>query len=262
MSKVLLFSDTHVSNPGTAVKGKDNAKLFRAVLEKAAKEHPDAACAVVCGDLVHWGGPGEYTEFQACLDDQPWPIHLMLGNHDNRKKFTEAFPNAPRTATGHIQQVIDLGSWRLVLLDSHDETFAEPFHSGILCEDRIAWLQAQLARSTDKQVVVFVHHPPMRTFFDGMDQIGLRNTDQLLDVLEQHQNIRHIISGHIHRTISGTTRGLPISVISSAARQSPLTLDDAATDKVNEDPPGFAIMLLHESGVTLHNDHIGQHGCA
>ena len=254
ISKVLVLTDTHVSNPGSLVKGKDSAALLLRTLDKAAHEHPDAECAVIAGDLVHWGGPGEYAAFRDCLNDRPWPIHLMLGNHDNRQKFVEAFPDHPRMDTGHIQQVVDVGDWRLILLDSHDETFTAPFHSGLLCDARMAWLRKQLDLSADKHLVVFVHHPPIRTFFDGMDEIGLRNASELMKLLKSYQNVHQVIAGHIHRTISGVASGLPVTVFKSTSHQSPLGLGNSSTDLNNDEPPAFGIVLLHDDGVTIHSD--------
>ena len=254
--KVLVLTDTHVSNHGSLVKGKDNYVLLRRTLDKAEHDHPDAECMVISGDLVHWGGPGEYAAFRECLENRPWPVHLMLGNHDNRQKFCEAFANHPRTHSGHIQQSIDVGNWRLVLLDSHDETFTAPVHSGILCAERMNWLRKQLDEAAEKNVVVFIHHPPMRTFFDGMDDIGLRNSTELLELLNSYGNVRQIISGHIHRTISGVTSGLPITVLKSTSHQSPLALGNSSTDLNNDEPPAFGIVLLHDGGVTIHTEDV------
>ena len=52
---------------------------------QAEHDHPDAECMVISGDLVHWGGPGEYAAFRECIDNRPWPVHLMLGNHDKAR---------------------------------------------------------------------------------------------------------------------------------------------------------------------------------
>ena len=251
-AKVLVLTDTHVSNPGSLVKGIDSSARLRATLDMASVDHPDAACAVVMGDLVHWGGPGEYAEFLACLGERPWPVHLMLGNHDNRAKFIEAFPDAPLTPSGHVQQVVDLDGWRLVLLDSHDEQFSAPFHSGVLCEERMAWLVAALDGAGDRRVVVFVHHPPMITFFDGMDEIGLRNSDELLGVLGARPNVEMVVSGHLHRSISGVARGVTVTILQSTSHQSPLALGESSTDLNTDEPPAFGIVLLHETGVTVH----------
>ena len=251
--KVLVFTDTHVTNPGSLIKGRDAAALLSETMDHAGQGHPDAACAVVMGDLVHWGGPGEYAAFRAALGERPWPVHLMLGNHDNRKKFTEAFPDAPQTPSGHIQQVLDLGDWRLILLDSHDETFAAPMHSGVLCPARMEWLRQAISAAGERRVVVFIHHPPMRTFFDGMDEIGLRNAPELLAVLGTVPNVEMVIAGHIHRSISGTAAGVPVTIFKSTSHQSPLSFGETSTDLVSDEPPAYGILLLHEGGVTAHS---------
>ena len=37
-------------------------------------------------------GVSQYKALKQCLAGQPFPVTLMLGNHDRRKAFAEVFP--------------------------------------------------------------------------------------------------------------------------------------------------------------------------
>lgn len=256
MNKVLLITDLHITREGRDIIGLDPVARLTKVLDAARREQPDADLLIAMGDLTHWGGANEYARLKPLLDDLPWPVHLMIGNHDNRAQFVKAFPEAPRTEAGHIQQVIDLGGWRLILLDSHDESFSMPIHSGVLCDARMAWLERALEEACDRQVLICIHHPPLRTFFDGMDAIGLRNQEALLALLSRYPNVRQIVAGHIHRTISGTSGALPVSIFKGTCHQMPLALGASSADDSVDEPGVYGLVLLHESGLTIHSQDV------
>ena len=256
MDKVLLVTDLHMTLPDKKIIDLDPQVRLRKVLDQAAREHGDALMMIAMGDLAHWGGNREYARLKETLKGYPWPIHLMIGNHDNRANFRKAFPDTPTTEDGHVQRTLDVGDWRLILLDSHDEKFEAPIHSGILCEQRIAWLRAQLVAAKDRRVIICIHHPPMRTFFDGMDEIGLRNQEELLALLAEYPNVEQVVAGHIHRTISGIAGGLPISVFKSPCHQMPLVLGEPGSDHSVDEPGAYGLLLLHAGGVTIHTQDV------
>src|SRR5215210_3783347 len=93
----LHFTDPHLPPPGEAVLGGDPAPAMAAALADAAKRHgPDsplpAAFVVITGDLARDGEPAAYARLRETLHGQPWPVHLLLGNHDDRDAFRRAFP--------------------------------------------------------------------------------------------------------------------------------------------------------------------------
>ncbi len=256
MIKILTIADPHLTRPGKTIIGLDPARRLQNVLARAARDHDDADRLIILGDLAHWGGPLEYAALKSCLAGAPWPVHYMIGNHDNREMFQAAFPDAAKTAHGHVQEVIDLPGWRLITLDSHDETYSAPAASGILCGDRMAWLKAARQGAGDRRVVIFIHHPPVRTFFGGMDRIGLRNGAELLALLAEYPAVVQIIGGHIHRTISGTAGGLAFTVLKSTCHQIPLELGDSSQKAATDEPPAFGILLLHADGITVHSEDV------
>lgn len=255
MDKVIVFTDIHFLAEGGTIIGLDPAARFAQGLAHALAHHPDAARIVIAGDLAHTGQVAEYERLAEHLANCPLPVSLMLGNHDRRANFLQVFPQSPLTEEGYVQQVVDLGATRLVMLETLDED-APDLHSGYLCTARLDWLDSRLAeaKSAGQRVIVFTHHPPALTGFAGMDTIGLRNRDELLARLGQWDHVEQIISGHIHRTISGGANGIPVAMLKSTCHQMPMVLEDKETWASIDEPAAYGLILLHPEGVIVHSE--------
>ena len=256
MQKVLVFTDIHIATPGEAIIGLDPLARFGAALDHALVRHPDAVQIVITGDLTHHGRPDQYARLRATLANCPVPVALTLGNHDHRATFRAAFAEAPTDPAGFVQQAVDLPGHRLILLDTLDET-AETKHSGIQCNTRLDWLSTTLRAAPDVPTVLFLHHPPMITGFDGMDRIGLRNRDDLSAILRLHKQVRQIIAGHVHRTIHGSIAGVPIAILNSPCHQMPMVLGSGDVHLSVDEPGAYGIVLLGQDSIIVHTEDVG-----
>ncbi len=254
-SKIIVFTDTHMATNPRKGRPEPNARLA-AGLKHVSTFNADADCIIFCGDLTHEGDALSYELLQSRLQDTALPVHLMLGNHDNRETFRYVFPDAPVDENGFIQQVIDLPDMRLVLLDT---LFGPPYqypesHAGYLCEARLAWLDRQLTQAADKPCCIFMHHPPHDTGFPAMDQIKLRNGEEFYACIARHSNVKHLICGHIHRTISGTHNGLPFSVFKSTVGQMPMQFTSLDSTVENDEPAAYGIVFFTPGGILVHTE--------
>lgn len=256
MQKILVFTDIHFVEHGQRIGHLDPEERFLGGLRHALAEVPDAERIVICGDLAHHGRPAQYERLRAALADCPLPVHLMIGNHDRRAAFCTAFPDAPVTPQGHVQQVIDSGDYRLILLDTLDEG-AEVEHRGRLCDARLAWLRQALEGAHARRVIVFAHHPPMDVGFDAMDRIGLANKAELLALLREYPQVCQIISGHLHRTVSGGAGGIPTALFKSSCHQSPILHPGMGADISIDEPGAFGLLYLTPAGVIVHSEDFG-----
>jgi 3',5'-cyclic AMP phosphodiesterase CpdA len=253
MHKILVFTDLHLLPEGETLIGLDPGERLRQGLDHATTRHPDAAHIVLTGDLSHNGTAQEYARLRDILTGSLIPVSLMLGNHDRRAPFLQVFPETPTTAQGHVQQVIDIGENRLILLDTLNEEAADT-HSGLLCPDRLAWLDAHLAEAAKKRCILFTHHPVFATGFKGMDWIGLKSIPELAALLARHQNVAQVISGHIHRTIQGAIKGIPAAVFKSPCHQMPMALGFQDPRLSVAEPGAYGIILLSDEGVVVHTE--------
>lgn len=250
MAKILVMTDLHITPEGETIIGLDPGARLAAGLAHAAALHPDADRLVLMGDLTHHGAPEEYARLRALLADLPWPVSLLIGNHDARPAFRAAFPEAPVDAGGFVQSVAHAGEMRLICLDTHDPA-PEVEHSGVLCPARLAWLDSVLAED-DRPCLVFLHHPPFETGFTGMDRIGLANVAALRARLRASPNVSHVFAGHIHRTIFASVEGLPITVFKSPCHQMPMLLGQEGSGHSVDEPGAYGIVLTNGAEVVVH----------
>ncbi len=253
--KILVFTDLHMTV--TPREGcPEPASRLRAGLDHALATNADADMILFCGDLTHWGDEASYRRLKPFLDDLPIPIIPMLGNHDDRAAFRSIFHDAPADPDGFVQQVTDLGEYRLITLDTlllRGE--GEPIiHAGELCAKRMAWLNAALAGAGEAPCIIAMHHPPHVTGFEAMDGIMLREGEAFHDLIQRHGNVRYLLCGHVHRMISGVHRGTPWAVFKSTVGQMPLVFRGTDSSVENHDPPAFGIVLLNDDGVIVHTE--------
>lgn len=87
-----------------------------------------------------------------------------------------------------------------------------------------------------------------------MDDIRLRNGDELLALLQDSPTVEHYFCGHIHRTISGSVGGLGFSMFKSPSYQMPFDLISASAGVSTPEPGAYGIVLLYENSVIVHTE--------
>ena len=242
MEKLIVITDIHMTEAGETIIGLDPGARLLATLEHALTRHPDAARLIVTGDLTHHGREAQYRRLRDILAPLPLPVRLLPGNHDRRAGFEAVFPGWPR------DWVEDLGDWRLIGLDTTDE----PSHAGRLDGARLARLDAAL--SDGRRAVVFAHHPPFLTGLPGMDAIRLAEGHVLLDRLAPHD--AHLVCGHVHRTASGSARGVPWTMFKSPCHQAPLDFETADSALSIDEPAAYGVLLLGPEGLICHSEDV------
>ncbi|MCC1492515.1 metallophosphoesterase [Cognatishimia sp. F0-27] len=177
-----------------------------------------------------------------------------MGNCDNRAAFASVFPDAAQDAHGFVQSVVTLGGTALFCLDSLDRE-PDPKHSGVLCADRLGWLDAQLAACAASHRVVVAHHPPAAVGMAGPDRLRLRNGDALLDLLRAH-GVDLLICGHLHRPILATLKGQSTAILGSTAFDVALATNSDAITPIFDVPPLYHVLLDTDAGPVLHCEQV------
>lgn len=250
----LHLTDLHVTPAGAPpLYGLDPGERLAAAVADIARRHgpgsaAPAAFAVITGDLTHHGEPEAYRRLRSILAGLPCPVHLMLGNHDERDAFRATFPEAPVDAKGFVQQAIETPAGTFLLLD----TKIPGTHAGGLCAARLDWLATRLAEGKGP-VFLFLHHPPYRVGITAMDRIPLQDAAALGEVIGSHRaRIRHLFHGHLHRPIAGSWRGIPASSLRGLSHQVGLDLAERATTPGSHEPPAYAVVRVTPEDVVVH----------
>jgi len=246
--KFIHLTDTHLVQRGRALYGSDPAWRLRQAVASINAEHGDARFVIVTGDLAHWGEPEAYAALHDELRELALPVHLLIGNHDERQAFRRAFDATPTDADGFVQYAFSDGGIRHIALDSN-----EPGVSwGVFCERRARWLADELARA-EEPVHLYIHHPPCAVGITAMDRISLRDTAPLRAALAPHRaRVRHLFFGHLHRPIAGSWCGIPLSTVRATNHQVALQLGHSEQVPGSFEPPQYGVVLADDERTIVH----------
>ncbi len=253
------ISDFHVVLPDT-----EQGKLMRtsAYLE-AALAHVEAMDPTVdavlgTGDLVDAGKREEYELLATLFEASTKPVYLIPGNHDDREEMRTVFLAAGHDYLpdeGFIQYCVDLGPVRMVALD----TLIPGEPGGLLCNERLQWLDARLSEDS-KPTIVMQHHPPFVTGISQMDEMGLAGADEEAEIVRKYSHVERVICGHIHRSISRRFGGTIASTAPSTAHALELDLRSPGRLAVLHEPPGCTLHAWRDDALVTHTSVIGDFG--
>jgi 3',5'-cyclic AMP phosphodiesterase CpdA len=249
--KILQVTDTHVVEDGGLIYGIDSAARLEACVAHINAHHADARFCILSGDLTNEGTPGAYRALKGILDGLAVPYHIMIGNHDDRENLLAAFPGTPRDEAGFVQYVLMTPAGRLLVLD----TVTPGTHGGRFCARRAAWLGERLDEAGDDPVYIFMHHPPFPIGLPAMDRIGLDDPEPFAAAVSgraNSANIRHIFFGHVHRSVSGSWRGIAFSALPSTVHQVALDLEAVTPVPKTQEPPGYGVILIEPERTLVH----------
>ncbi|QPH53651.1 phosphodiesterase [Pontivivens ytuae] len=253
--KLLHLTDIHLTTPGNTIAGRDPNANFTRALEHAVKIHPDAEAIVITGDLSDWGERDDYVRLRDQIADLPLPVHLCIGNHDDRETFLSVFPDY-RDTSGFAQRVVPLSLGHAVLLD----TWEAGTHAGTFCAARAEWLDTTLS-ALPGPVWLFLHHNPLPLGIAPFDEIMLLDADRLGEVLERHTaTLRHVFHGHTHLTLSGSFRGVPLTGLRGTNHAGWPDFEATqflAGSDLNE---CYGVVLATETGTLIHQVEFGYDG--
>lgn len=250
---IVQLSDSHVSKPGKLFGGrKDTREAFKRALARIGSLNPKPDLLLLSGDLAETGAAEEYDFVAGQLSRAPCPVVAIPGNHDIREEMLRRLPNYVSAQDGgHLSFVYEALPLRIIGID----TIVPGAVNGELCEQRLAWLEQTLERGRGKPTLIAMHHPPVKTGFLAMDNYGIRRgTEAFASIIAKYaDDIRAIVSGHMHRTILGSLSGVPVLIAPASSLAFELDLGERPSLNFVEEPPQFLVHTWNaESGLTSH----------
>ncbi len=256
---IAQITDTHIGFEPEAGENEFNFVRFRNVLGHLLSQSVVPDLLILSGDLTDGGQADCYARIRTLVEDCPFPVHVIPGNHDNREEMLKAFPECP-TADGFAQFAIELDGLRILCLDS----FEPGRHGGAFCEVRAKWLAKELDAHPDTPTVLFVHHPPVIAGIDWMDPKPEEAWfTRFHATVAGHKQIISIQAGHLHRLLHSTVEGIPVSVTPAVAPAVSLDLrplDIDIADKrpiVAAEPPFYSLHLWRDGTLVSHFQPVG-----
>jgi 3',5'-cyclic AMP phosphodiesterase CpdA len=208
--KLIVVGDPHIGVESNESQGVDTAVYLTQLVEHINTHHADAAHCIFIGDLTNEGELEAYKRITKLIEPLRVPPLFMIGNHDNRENFQTVFTQAYKDENNFVQCILDLGpNYRLIALDSLN---APPYispdrHVGFLCSKRLAFLKEGLETASERTVIIAMHHHPFRIGLPGMDVLRLENENAFMKLIDRFPNVKMLLMGHNHRTISGVVSG-------------------------------------------------------
>lgn len=248
---IVHLSDTHLMARNAPLAGRydTEANLLRTLerLEQLAADgtvRPDAL--VFTGDLTDLGEPEAYGRLRELVEPVAArlgaPVVWVAGNHDERPEMRRdllGLSADEQPVTG----VWDLGGLRLVALDSS----VPGWHHGEIDEAQREWLREVLSAPAPLGTILALHHPPLPSHVPLFGILELRDQAALAEVLAG-SDVRAILAGHLHYSMSGTFAGIPVSVASASC----YTMDVARPpQRVNGMDAGQTFHLVHVYDATI-----------
>ena len=210
--RIAILNDTHIGAHHT-----ENASIPTRLRETVAwlvglERRP--AAVVINGDLaLNNGKPGDYEHFArliAPLGQAGIPVHLTLGNHDNREAFHKvlklADPTDAPVMSRHVG-VVPLQKANLFLLDSLRATLVM---QGALGPEQLAWLGKALDAHANKPALVIAHHNPRLGGDEKYHPGGLEDSAALWDLLASRSQVKAYVHGHLHQRGHSQHQGIHI----------------------------------------------------
>jgi 3',5'-cyclic-AMP phosphodiesterase len=226
-----LFGDT-----ARALRGVPTLPALRATIDAAAADIEGCDAILATGDLVQ-DDPGGYAHFRDVFKTLGKPALCIPGNHDLVPEMRAALSGPPFRLDGPV----DLGAWRILLLDSTVPGEV----GGELSPGELARLDADLGSAPDRHALVALHHHPVPMGSRWLDAIGLANAAAFFAVLDRHPQVRGIVYGHVHQHHEVERRGVRILATPSTCSQ---FLPDAQDFAVDDQPPAWRRLDLHADG--------------
>lgn len=194
---------------------------------------------LVTGDIADHGAEAEYERVRALID-LPVPVLLCPGNHDAREPYRKMLLGEPPNSTpiNHARRV---GG---VLFAMCDSSVPGEDH-GLLADETLDWLDAQLTAAADLPAFVCFHHPPVVLGPPYVDRIRQFGAERLAEVVERHPTVVALLCGHSHTPAASTFAGRPLLVAPGVV--STVLLPFESNDIVDLNlPPMLALHILDD----------------
>lgn len=172
--KFIHITDLHLVPPSHRLWGLDPFSRLDQCFADIMKHHGDAKFCAISGDLTERGEAESYRALQERLEKLQLPVHLMLGNHDDRANFLRVF-NGPLEG-GFVQHRLILDGQHFLFLDTLK---GGPSSAGLYDGPRRSWLRDALATANGAPVYIFMHHPPFKIHHPLMDLIPLEDKHEI-----------------------------------------------------------------------------------
>jgi Icc protein len=236
--KILHLTDCHLyADPSQCLLGLNTLETLDLVISHAQQRMGRPDLVLATGDLVHDASDAGYKRLRARLSQIGAPAYCLPGNHDIPDKMARLLNQDNVHYVPHVQ----INDWSLIFLDSTvpGET------GGTLSERELALLEEKISSHREMNTLICLHHQPISIGSQWIDQIGLSNSEPLLQRLQGQDQIKGMIWGHIHQEFESRHENIRLMGTPSTCVQFIPEQDEFGIDVR---PPGYRWLNLLPNG--------------
>ena len=249
------LTDLHImSSEEEHLKGQRTSDKLRRVIALIGNMEVRPDFFILSGDLANSGEEAEYRTLNRLLDELREfgvPLILGLGNHDRRVPFRQVvLGEKGADETQPYYHGAMFAGLRVIMLDS---TVPGAVH-GELDAPQLCWLEAELHKPAPLGNLIAIHHPPVLSTVEALNEHRMRNPDALAQTIAGH-NVHAVLSGHIHHAHVASFGGtMSISAPATAY------LLDPGFQKEHQATDGWGFTLGSLRGGQFYANPISMHG--
>jgi len=235
--RLVQFSDPHLfGEPHGSLRGVATLPALQAAVTHADRYFPARDAVLLTGDLVQEDAAG-YELLKETFLDSEQPVYCLPGNHDLPDAMNQTLKCAPFQVGGTFKGA----GWLVILLDTWQESSA----AGKLGAAQLAELDRQLAAHPGLHALLCLHHHPIPMESRWLDQVGLDDAPEFLDIVARHPQVRGVLWGHVHQSLDRFVNGVRFMASPATCTQFLPRSDGFALDRR---PPGYRVLELQPDG--------------
>lgn len=196
---VALLSDTHIDGDVLATAmGTNMADNLTRVVAELRRSGGAISRVIVNGDCAYKVGlSSDYAAFTRLIQplrDERIPLHVTLGNHDDREQFRKVVREGRETRTGGVDKECALirgGAVDWIVMDS----CTKPVSEGRFGQRQLEWLRERLDSAPTRSVVIVGHHNPR----EPSSKYPLEDTEEFFSIILPRKQVKAYVYGHTHR---------------------------------------------------------------
>tara|TARA_B000000475_G_scaffold250176_1_gene226314 strand:+ start:1801 stop:2634 length:834 start_codon:yes stop_codon:yes gene_type:complete len=250
MVKLIQLSDLHLVPPGKLTsKVLDTNSILEETINEILRKKDyfgKIEGLVVTGDVSDDGSIESYLSAHEKLIKLNVPVLVIPGNHDLRNPMREVFNEHVEfsTKSSQFDWVFKYEETVIVGLDS----LVEGENFGFLEKTSLEFLSNQLSIHNGSDIVLLIHHPPIKTGIYFMDKIGLTNSSDLSECLKATNRPVRILCGHVHGVYHGLLGIHPVVSAPSVCSAFEFNRKKFAPVGFNRGPTGYAYLETSSNG--------------
>jgi len=234
---LVQLSDSHLfAEADGRLLGMDTRDSLQQVIQRVLEEQPRVDLLLASGDISQDGSTESYQRFQKMTAQIPGPQRWFAGNHDDIPAMRKVCGDSAL-----LDPVIDIGGWRIILLDSSVPGSV----AGHFSREQLELLERSLAEAGDRHVLVSFHHHPVSVGCEWLEPIGLLNSAALFTVIDRYPRVQALLWGHVHQELDQQRKGVRLlASLSTCVQFAPGSVDF----QVDHEAPGYRWLRLFADG--------------